>query len=412
MSPPANLTRESVSRDKPLSLQRCCLFVAKRFDGIESGSANGRDHPTDQSDGAQNDDGDQQGHRVDHEADVTGLGVLGHSAVKREPADGKGHSISEDDAQNSADESNGECLGQKLEENMPAARSERFLDADLTGALGHGNKHDVHQADAADAQRERADEAEQNLQADGDELELVNLHHQIKDIQSATVGGIELVLLGHDVARRLLDAFIVVGFVIEPDRVEVVRVLEVAHGGERDVDDAIDIVVAGLLHPGGEHTDNLKADAIDANVLAQRVATGEKFFPGVGTDDGNPRALDLVLGIVETPLREGQSPDRESVGIFAVDAYGVRAGVILHRRILEAIGRDVGDLRDVSREQVDIVECEVERHSRLLAAGLHSGAAGNHNHELGSEVRHDVDEGHAKTVAVGKKNDHGGELRN
>ena len=174
--------------------------------------------------------------------------------------------------------------------------------------------------------------AEQNLQAESDDLELVDLLHQIKDKQGAAVGGIELVLRGHDVAHRLLDPFIVVGLVIEPDGIEVVSVLEVAHGGEGDVDDAIDIVVA-RLHLGAENADDFKADAIDADVLAQGVASGEKFFFGFGTDDRDPRALDLILGIVEASLREAESADVESVRIFAVDIHGVGASVVLQGRI-------------------------------------------------------------------------------
>jgi hypothetical protein len=56
---------------------------------------------------------------------------------------------------------------------VAAARAEGFLDADFAGALGDRDEHDVHQADSADAQRESADEAEQDLEAECDDLELV-----------------------------------------------------------------------------------------------------------------------------------------------------------------------------------------------------------------------------------------------
>ena len=46
-------------------------------------------HAADQSDCGQDEDCDQQGDGVDHEADVAGLGVFGHGAVEREPADGE-----------------------------------------------------------------------------------------------------------------------------------------------------------------------------------------------------------------------------------------------------------------------------------------------------------------------------------
>ncbi len=132
----------------------------------------------------------------------------------------------------------------------------------------------------------------------------MNLLHQIKEHEGSAIGGIELVLCSHDVAHRLLDPFIVVGLVIEPDGVEVVGVLEVTHGREGHVDDAIDIIVA-RLHLGTENTDDFKADAIKANVFAQGVASGEKFFFGFGTNDSDARALDLILGVVEAPLAQG-----------------------------------------------------------------------------------------------------------
>src|SRR5216684_2089186 len=189
----------------PLPAEEDLLFVAEGFDRVEAGGADGGDHAADQSDGDEDDDGDDQSDGVDHEANVAGLGVFGHSAVEGKSADGKGNDVSQNDAEEPADEGNGKRLCQKLEEDVAAARAERFLHADFAGALGDGDEHDVHQADATDSQREGADEGEQDLEAEGDDLELVNLLHQIKDKQGAAVGGIELVLRAHDVAYGLLD---------------------------------------------------------------------------------------------------------------------------------------------------------------------------------------------------------------
>ena len=71
-------------------------------------------------------------------------------------------------------------------------------------------------------------------------------------------------------------------------------VLEVAHGGEGDVDDAVDVVVA-LLHLGAEDADDFEAESVDANGLAQGTAAGEEFFLGFGADDGDAGALPLGL---------------------------------------------------------------------------------------------------------------------
>lgn len=57
------------------------LFVAQRFDGIEARGAEGWDHPADQSYGAENDGGGDQGSGLNDQADVPGLTVLGEGAI-------------------------------------------------------------------------------------------------------------------------------------------------------------------------------------------------------------------------------------------------------------------------------------------------------------------------------------------
>jgi len=159
------------------------------------------------------------------------------------------------------------------------SRAQRFFDANFTRALGDGDQHDIHQADPADSQCKRADEAQQNLKPDGDRLEVLNLLHQLKT-SSARGRRIESVLLRHGVAHRLLDPLVIVGLIVEPDRVKVVRVLEIAHGGEGNVNNAIDVIVA-RLHLRGKNANHFKADPIDADVLAKSTASGKKFVLGV-----------------------------------------------------------------------------------------------------------------------------------
>ncbi len=130
---------------------------------------------------AQDQDGNEQRHRVDHQPDIAGLGVFRHGAVKRQSADRERDSVGEDDSEDSAYECDGESFGQKLQEDVPAARAERFLDSNLARALRHRDQHDVHEADAADSKSQSADEAQQNLQADRDDFELVDLLHQVED---------------------------------------------------------------------------------------------------------------------------------------------------------------------------------------------------------------------------------------
>ena len=55
--------------------------------------------------------------------------------------------------------------------------AERFLHANLTGALRDRNQHDIHQPDAADAEGKRANETHQDLQPERNDFELMELGH-------------------------------------------------------------------------------------------------------------------------------------------------------------------------------------------------------------------------------------------
>ena len=56
-------------------------------------------------------------------------------------------------------------LEQELQQDLAAARAERLADADLARALLHVDEHDVHDADAADRERQHADERQHHLAA-------------------------------------------------------------------------------------------------------------------------------------------------------------------------------------------------------------------------------------------------------
>jgi len=63
------------------------------------------------------------------------------------------------------------AFGEELQHDVAAARAQGFLHADLAGALLHGDQHDVHEADAGDAQGERADQREQHLQGERENID-------------------------------------------------------------------------------------------------------------------------------------------------------------------------------------------------------------------------------------------------
>ncbi len=63
------------------------LFVTQSFDGIETGGADGGDHPADQAHDGKDEGRDDEGARGDDQADIAGLGVFRHRAIQGQAAD-------------------------------------------------------------------------------------------------------------------------------------------------------------------------------------------------------------------------------------------------------------------------------------------------------------------------------------
>ena len=116
---------------------------------------------------------------------------------------------------------------------------------------------DVHQSDSANAERECADEAHENLEPERNDFELVHLGHDVENLDGLMVALIEFVRHGENCAHGLLQAFVLRSLVIKPDGVEIMRVFEVGHGGERDVHHAVYVAVA-LLHFRTEDPDHFE----------------------------------------------------------------------------------------------------------------------------------------------------------
>ena len=69
------------------------------------------------------------------------------------------------DAQNTADAADHTGLNEELDNNALPLRADGLADADLTGTLGDGDQHDVHDADAAHQQGDGRNAAQQHLLA-------------------------------------------------------------------------------------------------------------------------------------------------------------------------------------------------------------------------------------------------------
>src|SRR4030095_15907122 len=122
----------------------------------------------------------------------------------------------------------------------------------------------------------------------------MDLFHEVKHENGAAVSRVELVIDGHYPAHSLFQALVRSRLIVEPDGVEVARILKVAHGGEGDVDQAVGIVIASL-HFRAYHPDDFNAKTIDANSLSKRVTPREELFFGLGAYHCDASVLHLVF---------------------------------------------------------------------------------------------------------------------
>ena len=73
-------------------------------------------------------------------------------------AHGQGQRPGNAEGDESAQQADAGGFGEKLQEDRPALGADGFADADFARPLGHRDKHDVHDADAADEQGQAGDE--------------------------------------------------------------------------------------------------------------------------------------------------------------------------------------------------------------------------------------------------------------
>lgn len=72
---------------------------------------------------------------------------------RRDEGNSKGNNVTKCDAHDAANETENDGLEEELEENIARRGADGFTDADFAGALRDGDKHDIHDADAANDER-------------------------------------------------------------------------------------------------------------------------------------------------------------------------------------------------------------------------------------------------------------------
>ena len=201
-----------------------------------------------------------------------------------------------DDADGAAEEHDEQSLGKKLGFDVPFSCAESAAQTDLADAFVDGNQHDVHHANAADAECQDADKDQQYLQADGDAVDDRAELFAAKHLKGLFVGGRKLLArcdggenLGFGTGLELWRDW------FKDQNTCVLCVPEIVGRG---VGDPSGLVVAreiiaqlDLAIHGADHGE---ADAADGHGFADTGASTEKLFAYARAEEDDTAAFQFV----------------------------------------------------------------------------------------------------------------------
>src|SRR5580698_3002584 len=161
------------------------LFRGEALDRCEAGGAHRRIHAGADGDGGERDERRDDGEWRD-----------GRTRKERrqwnEP-EGRDDGERTEQAEATADERDDCGLGEELAADVACGGAERLADADLAGALGHGDEHDVHDADAAKREREQGDGGEEDRHYVEDAVGELDTVERVPDPERVEIDGVEVV---------------------------------------------------------------------------------------------------------------------------------------------------------------------------------------------------------------------------
>src|SRR5262245_28615446 len=335
--------------------------MPQRFYGVEARGAHSRVQAEDQAHGGR--DAEGHGDRIPGDERVP-FGVDRYHARDDE---------SEDHADQPSDETDCQGLDQELLPDVAAARAEAPADADLARALQNVGEHDVHDADAADQQRDAGDAAHDDVE---DALRALVLFEQLaRDNDRIIVG------LAVRVREHLADQ--------DRGRFERVDVLEAQRDlvklrfkalqleflerrRERDVDvvaeilqlDAFELVLRQVVV--GEHADDREPHLVDLEGLADGRLGAEEFLFDARADHAELFVILLVRFGDQAAFGE-VVPGEPEIGRGDADDVGVVA-LALEREDLKSLDAFAGGIGlEVGRDRRDRLHVAHREADRILA---------------------------------------------
>src|SRR5258706_9789041 len=355
-------------RDAGATFKRA-LLVAQGFNRIKSCRLDRREHAADNAYEAENRRRPDQRGRIDVEVDIAFAGVVLEGAPQSERAYTPGNQIGQHYSQQAAQSRDHEGFGEELEQDVPAMCAQRLFHANLAGALGYRNQHDVHQADAADAEGQQSDEAKQDFDSSADDLKIEQVGEDVEDKNCPVVLGIKTVMEGHRVAYRRYD-LCMISLVLHHNGIQVIGLGQVAHGAERNVDMAVNVIVAVIMHLMAEHSDDLIRNAVKADAFAESGLPGQKVRSHVRADDGDAGVSKVIRFAEETALLGVQAAHASVGSINTADAVAGAAGTVGHKTLLGDLGRNVFEQGHFVADVIEILNCQLDFGASLGSSRL------------------------------------------
>ena len=315
--------------------------MAQGIDGIEAGGAAGGHEAEEDADGSGEDEGDDVDLRIKQKWRADDFG------------EGHAEGVGEGDADDAADAGEGDGLDEELQQDLPRTGTDGKADADLAGALGDGDEHDIHDAYAADEQAHAGHGTEQGGHHLGAGADDIGELEGIEDVEVIFLVGGDFPALAHDGTYVCDDLSTgVAGLAGDHDLVNILAVLaagEAAQDGGVGGDDVIVQIIAeaALAFHGGD-ADDFHGHVFDADFLPHGIdAYAEEFFAdGLADDADGGGVLHFCLG-ENAAVSNFPIPDGEVIGGGALDIgltiiFLKNSGLISSDEGCE--GGDAGDL--------------------------------------------------------------------
>ena len=253
------------------------LFVAKGVDGIELGGFTGWVETEKDADGAADGEGEDDGVGGDY-----GLKV-------RDFADGVGGAHAAEDAEDAAEQAEGDGLDEELQEDGTALGADGHADTDFPCSFGDADQHDVHDADATDEEGHTGDGAEHEGDDAGDTGDFFCDFLLVEDVEVIWVSGGSAVALAQERADLRLGRFHAVGAGdFDVEQLDGFLTGQAFHdGGIREDESVVLVVAAETRSLAAELAGDDERDVVNANGLADGIDGTKEFVGGFAADDGD-----------------------------------------------------------------------------------------------------------------------------